>query len=104
MNLVNVVFGACVLGVGSLIPLYAQVRFHISVLRSSTLLTARAVGVIVVSSAAAFLLRRTGYRAPIAIGFCLIAAGSGGLAVTSGAIDPYWWMALVTASSGIASG
>jgi EmrB/QacA subfamily drug resistance transporter len=104
MNIVNTIFGACVLGVGSLIPFYAQVRFHISVLRSSTLLTARAVGMIVVSGIAAVLLRRTGYRKPIAVGFGLIAAGFVALAFRPGSIDPYWWLVAVTAISGIGFG
>jgi len=104
MNVVNVAFGACALGAATLIPLYAQERFHISPVRSGTLLTARALGMIAVAGATTFLLRRVGCRLPIAAGFAVAAVGFVTIAIWAGGVDPYWWIALGAAFTGIGFG
>ena len=77
-NAVNVVWGACAIGFGSLVPLFAEDRYGLTPLASGTLLTARAVGEIMLAVFAAVLIHRTGYRIPIIFGIALI---SGGLAM-----------------------
>ncbi|HUY07418.1 MAG TPA: MFS transporter [Acidimicrobiales bacterium] len=42
MDLVNLIYGAAVLGLGALVPLYAEDRFHIAPLQAGTVLAARA--------------------------------------------------------------
>ena len=75
MNLLNFLYGSAVLGFAPLIPLYAQDRYGLPALAAGTLLTARALGMIATAGLSVYLLRRTGYRWPIAVGFALCAAG-----------------------------
>jgi hypothetical protein len=104
MNLINFLFGCSALGFGALVPLYAQERYGISTLAAGTLLTARAAGMISVAALAVFLLRRTGYRWPMAIGFSLAAIGLLLLASSPVGLSPYAWMALAAGISGIGMG
>jgi EmrB/QacA subfamily drug resistance transporter len=105
MNLLNFLYGATVLGFAPLIPLYAEDRFGLPALAAGTLLTARAVGMISTAGAAVYLLRRTGYRWPIVVGFVLCA---GGLIATAasppGGLSPYLWLALGTGICGAGNG
>ena len=65
-NAINVVWGGCAIGFGSLVPLFAEDRYGLSPLSSGTLLTARAIGEIVLAMfSASVLIHRTGYRVPI---------------------------------------
>ena len=82
MNLLNFLYGGAVLGFAPLIPLYAEDRYGLSALAAGTLLTARAVGMVATSGLAVYLLRRTGYRWPIALGFLLAAGGAVATAVS----------------------
>jgi MFS family permease len=104
VNLINVVYGACVLGLATLLPLYAQGRYHLSVLESGALLTARAVGSIVVATAAAFLLERTGYRTPIRIGLAGIALGFLLTAIQPAGMPVLPWLVGAAAITGIGFG
>ncbi|HVB06849.1 MAG TPA: MFS transporter [Acidimicrobiales bacterium] len=104
MNLLNVLYGAAVLGIGALVPLYAEDRYHFSALSSGTVLTARAVGTILVAGVTSFLLRRIGYRLPMAVGFVTIALGSGMLAAPPQLLGTYAWVALATAITGLGMG
>jgi EmrB/QacA subfamily drug resistance transporter len=104
MNLINFLFGCAVLGFGALVPLYAEERYHIATLDAGTLLTARALGMIAVAAAAVFLLRRTGYRWPMAIGFSLAAAGLLVMASSPHDLSPYAWLAVAAGLSGIGMG
>ncbi len=104
MNILNVLYGAAVLGIGALVPLYAEYRYGFTALAAGTVLTARAVGTILVAGVTSFLLRRTGYRLPMAVGFATIALGS-----AIGARPPplrgvYAWVALATAITGLGMG
>ena len=81
MNIVNVLFGTAVLGFSALVPLYAQNRYHLPLASAGTLLTARAIGTVCVAGLAAMMLRRTGCRLPMVVGFSAIAFGLVMLAV-----------------------
>jgi EmrB/QacA subfamily drug resistance transporter len=105
MNLINFVFGSAALGFGALVPLYAHDRYGISSLSAATLLIGRATGMICVAGAAAFALRRTGYRLPMVTGSVIVAAG---LVLMSlhplDGISPFWWLCLTAALTGIGMG
>jgi MFS family permease len=94
VNLINAVYGGVTSGAVALIPLYASSRYDINALGSGTLLIAQGAAAIIFSIAAAFALRRTGYRRPIYAGGVVIAAGLMLLAFRPLAgIPPYAWLA-----------
>jgi EmrB/QacA subfamily drug resistance transporter len=103
MNVLNFMVGSAALGFGALVPLYAQQRYGISALGSSTLLTGRAVATLVVASLAVLAMRRTGYRLPMAVGSLVVAAGT---ALTALAPDrsAYLWLSAGTAITGLGMG
>ena len=68
VNLVNGLYGGITSGVVALVPLYATNRYGINALDSGTLLVAQGAAAILLSIAAAFALRRTGYRPPLYAG------------------------------------
>jgi EmrB/QacA subfamily drug resistance transporter len=104
-NVINVLSGAATLGFGALVPLYAVDRYHLSVLTAGTLLTARAVGTILVASAAAMAIRRTGYRWPMRIGFLLTALGMIAISLRPwGGLSTELWLTLACAVSGLGMG
>jgi EmrB/QacA subfamily drug resistance transporter len=104
MNAINFLFGAAVLGFGALVPLYAEARYGILPLQAGTLLTARAVGMICVASLAVFALRRTGYRAPMVVGFLLVAGGMTMMSLAPHGLTPYGWLALSAGITGLGMG
>jgi EmrB/QacA subfamily drug resistance transporter len=104
MNLLNFLFGSSALGFGALVPLYAQERYGLPTLAAGTLLSARAVGMIATAGLAVFLLRRTGYRWPMAVGFTLTAVGLLATAASPLGLSAYGWMALAAGICGIGMG
>jgi EmrB/QacA subfamily drug resistance transporter len=104
MNLINFLYGSAALGFAALVPLYAQQRYGLSTLSAGTLLSARAVGMISAAGLAVVLLRRTGYRWPMVIGFSLTAAGLVGLAISPHGLSPYVWLALAAGLTGLGMG
>ena len=70
-NIVNVLMGAGILGVFSFIPLYATTVFGLSTMMSGTILTPRSASMIAVSAVTSFMLRRSGYRKPMILGFAI---------------------------------
>ena len=104
MNLLNFLYGSAVLGFAPLVPLYAQNRYGLRPLAAGTLLTARAVGMIATAGLAVYLLRRTGYRWPMAVGFTLVACGVLGTALSPHGLSPYMWLVLATGICGIGMG
>ena len=105
MNLLNFLYGAAALGFSALVPLYAEQRFGIASLEAGTLLTARAVGMISTAALAALLLRRTGHRWPMVIGYVIVIVGMLGLAYgPAGGVSPYLWLAAAAAVSGVGMG
>jgi MFS family permease len=104
LNLINFLYGSAVLGFGALVPLYAEERYHVSTLGAGSLLTARAVGMIAVAGAAVFLLRRTGYRWPMTLGFGLAAVGLIAMGLRPISLSPYTWLAIAAALTGVGMG
>jgi EmrB/QacA subfamily drug resistance transporter len=104
MNVINLSYGACAMGFGSLIPLYAQDRYHVAVLQSGTLLTARAIGSILIAGAASMMLRKTGYRLPMVAGFLIIMAGLIMMWLPPPGVSPYLWLALSAGLTGLGMG
>jgi EmrB/QacA subfamily drug resistance transporter len=104
MNLLNFLFGSSALGFAALVPLYARNRYGLTLLAGGTLLTARAIGMIATAGLAVFLLRRTGYRWPMAVGFAVTALGLLGTAVSPIGLAPYGWLAVSAGLCGIGMG
>jgi len=103
MNLINVIWGACVLGVASLVPLLAESRYGFSPLSAGSLLTTRALLEMAIAVVAAMTLSRTGYRVPMTIGFAFIIAGLALLAIRA-PVSPYAWLVIATGLTGIGTG
>jgi EmrB/QacA subfamily drug resistance transporter len=104
VNLLNTIFGSAALGIGALIPLYAEDRFRISSLSAGTLLTTRSVGMMAVAGLAVLGLRRSGYRRPMMGGFVLLACGLVFVAATPHELSPYVWLAVGAGIAGIGMG
>jgi MFS family permease len=94
MNFVNLVWGAAVIGVGALIPLFAETRYRMAPVSAGTLLTSRAMVEVVAAVIASNLLKRTGYRAPMIVGFGLIVGGTMMLVSPVQVGSPYVWLAM----------
>lgn len=103
-NGVNFLFGGATAGLGSLVPLYAIDRYHISVLGSGTLLTARSITTIVFSALAVYALRRTGYRWPLFTGLLVTAAGLVAMDVPPIGTSAYAWLSIAAAVTGVGLG
>jgi EmrB/QacA subfamily drug resistance transporter len=104
MNLINFLYGCAALGFGAIVPLYAETRFGIATLPAGTLLTARAIGMICVAGLAVMALRRTGYRKPMILGFCVTAFGLLLLTWDSGLLPTYAWLSIAAGVTGIGMG
>jgi EmrB/QacA subfamily drug resistance transporter len=104
MNIVNVLFGTAVLGFSALVPLYAQNRYHLPLAGAGTLLTARAIGTVCVAGLAAMVLRRTGCRLPMVVGFGAIALGLVMLAIEAPPDMTYLWLAGWSLLTGLGMG
>ena len=105
MNFLNFLYGTAALGFSALVPLYAVDRFHLSRLDSGTLLTARGVGMILVAAASSMMLRKTGYRLPMIVGFTLITLGLLMMSVAPRfGVDAYVWLSVSAAISGLGTG
>ncbi len=73
-NVYNFVYGAGVIGIMSLIPLFAINVYGVSYFESGLILVPRAIGMMATSFIVSILLVRLGYRWPIIIGTVLAAA------------------------------
>jgi len=71
-NLYNMVTGAGILGVFTFIPLFATTVYKLSTLVSGAILTPRSLAIIPASVITSFLLKRSGYRWPMALGVSMI--------------------------------
>lgn len=98
------VWGACAIGFGSLVPLFAEDRFGLTPLASGTLLTARAIGEIVLAISASVLIHRTGYRVPIIVGIVFISGGLAMIATRPEVLSPYAWLAVGATLCGLGTG
>jgi EmrB/QacA subfamily drug resistance transporter len=105
VNLVNGIYGGITSGVIALVPLYATNRFGINALNSGTLLVAQGAAAIILSIAAAFALRRTGYRKPLYVGGVVIAIGMLLLSFSPIAgIPPFVWLSAAAFLIGVGRG
>jgi EmrB/QacA subfamily drug resistance transporter len=104
LNIINFLYGSAALGFSALVPIYAHDRFGIPILEAGTLLTARAVGMILVSSLAVMALRRIGYRLPMGVGFLFVAGGLTMLAVPIHGLTPYAWLSIGACVTGLGMG
>jgi EmrB/QacA subfamily drug resistance transporter len=105
MNVINILWGTTVLGFAALIPLYAQNRYGIQIASAGTLLSARAIGMILVAALSAMMIRRTGYRLPMLVGFTEVGIGLVMLAVHPPAgVSPYLWLAGWSLLTGLGMG
>ena len=71
-NIYNFVFGACIFGFFSFVPLYAVSIYGMSVFQSGLILTPRSVGIMLASAVASIFLPRWGYRWPMLIGTAMV--------------------------------
>jgi EmrB/QacA subfamily drug resistance transporter len=72
-NVYNFIFGACIFGFSSFVPLYAVSVYGMSTLQSGLVLTSRSIGMILAATVSSFFLVRWGYRWPMLIGTVAIA-------------------------------
>jgi MFS family permease len=94
VNAINVLGSGLAQGIVALLPLYAANRYGIDALRSGTLLIAEGLAAMIVSTIAAFALRRTGYRAPVFVGACIVGCGAVLLALAPPTgMSAYLWLA-----------
>jgi len=70
-NLYNFIYGAGVVGIMSLIPMFAVAVYGISYLESGLILIPRAIGMFITSFTCSMLMMRWGYRWPIVFGTLL---------------------------------
>lgn len=104
LNFANFLFGACALGFGALVPLYALSRYDLTTLQSGTLLTARAIGMMLCAAVAAMTLQRFGYRRPIYLGTVIASVGLLVMALPPLFLPPYWWLSLGAGLTGVGMG
>ena len=103
MNLINFLYGCTALGLSTLVPLYAERRYGLPPLQAGSLLTARAIGMVLVSGLTTFALRRIGYRLPMFVGSLFIAGGLLLMALPA-PVTPTLWLAITAAITGIGMG
>jgi len=73
-NAYNFLFGAAVFGFTSFLPTFAELHYGMSATAAGLLLTPRALIMTTTSTLAAFFLIRYGYRLPMVLGVCFVAA------------------------------
>lgn len=80
LNGLNFLYGVCVFGMVSFIPLYIQDKYHLSPSEAGVLLTPRAIAMIAMSVLASMVLDASGFRRPIVAGLAALAVSAGLLA------------------------
>lgn len=104
VNLVAGIYGGCALGIGTLVPLYGEDRYGLTPVQVGSLLTARAIGVIMLAGITAFAMRRIGYRIPMIFGFVFAAFGMYLLTISPPMFGTYGWLAFASMLMGIGIG
>ncbi|MEI7925856.1 MAG: MFS transporter, partial [Chloroflexota bacterium] len=104
----SMAFGMGWQGIVSIIPLYAQEGYGLSVAQSGALSGPRGFTMIGFSALSSMLLYRTGFRKPIAIGLiglglviALISLGIREPRIAGVTMSDFWWLLLVVSSAGI---
>jgi MFS family permease len=110
-NLYNIVFGACVFGISSFIPIYAVSHYGMSTLLSGTVLTPRAIVMSISAILASMWIIKTGYRMPMLFGILAVSAmlfllGLGWTEAHLGGItiDGFWLLASALMVGGLGMG
>jgi len=104
MNVMNFFYGTALVGFATLVPLYAENRYHIPISHAGTLMAARAIGAFSIAGLSTMMLRRLGYRLPMMVGFLVITAGMFMIAQAPIGLSPYWWVALFSLVVGMGVG
>jgi EmrB/QacA subfamily drug resistance transporter len=104
INSINFLYGAGALGFAALVPVYAEDRYGIKSLSAGTLLTARAIAMMLFAALAVLLLRRLGYRLPMIAGFAIMAIGLLLIALHPEGLSTYGWLALGAGITGAGMG
>ena len=104
LNVINYLYGGCALGIGAMLPLYAEKRYHFGSLEAGSFLSTRSVGVLLIASTTAFLIRRIGFRRPMLAGFGLASVGMLLLGLHPVGLTIYAWLAVGAAMMGIGNG
>jgi MFS family permease len=104
LNGINFLFGGCVLGLGALLPLYSEERYRFTSVQAGSVLSARALGVLLVGGTMAMLVRRIGYRRPMLVGFSITATGLLILASAPRGLGTYAWLTVGAALMGVGTG
>ena len=105
VNLINIIFSGMTIGIISLVPLYATNRYGINPLNSGLILVSEGIAAVTLSTIATFMLRRTGYRAPLYVGCSFLIIGMILLIVTPIAgLSPFLWLAMSTFLIGVGVG
>lgn len=103
VNGINVVYGAAAFGIFTLVPVYAQLAYGLTALAAGSLLSVRAIGMAGLSVTSSMLLRRVGYRAPMVLGFLILAAGLTLISLPP-ATGPYTWLGISALVCGVGVG
>lgn len=109
LNSLNFLYGICIFGMVSFIPLYVQERYGLSPSEAGLLLTPRAVGMIGASVVAAMVVHRTGFRAPIVVGLTGLSLASlllgGGESLVAGSgLRPLVYLGIAIGLVGVSLG
>jgi MFS family permease len=104
MNFIALLYGGTALGFATLVPLYAQEHYHVHIFQAGTVLTARAIGAVLVAGVTSFMLRKIGYRIPMVVGFVLGAIGLELLAISPHVLSTFAWLAFGAMILGLGGG
>ena len=74
-NFYNFIYGACLFGFSSFIPLYAVSVYGMTTIQSSYVLMARSIGILVASMISSLFSLKWGYRKPMMFGSIIVSAG-----------------------------
>lgn len=104
----SLAFGMGWQGIVSIIPLYAQEGYSLSVAQSGALSGPRGFVMIGFSAVSSMLLQRTGFRKPIAAGLIglgivisVISLGIREPTILGVAFNDFWWLLTIVSSAGI---
>lgn len=107
-NAISFCFGMGWTSVATMIPLYAQTAYGLSVTRSGALLSPRAAVMVTVSALSAYALPRTGFRKPLVAGLVglsvslvIIAMGIKEPRIAGVVLPNFYWLLLLVGSAGI---
>ena len=105
VNALNLLYGAAIFGIYALVPLYAEVAFGLRPLEAGALLAERAAGMTVAAAITSlFIMRRFGYRAPMASGFVVSGVSLLLVAVPHHWLSAFAWLSIACTLSGVGAG